>query len=305
MYTTMVTQAEVYIMRLYKCAALLLLAGLFTIGAPLVAQQGQQLDLQVLEDTAAVQEIVLRDGTKLVGRVVAIAGDRIDFRTTGGVDIPLQRADIARARIIRGVRRGSDFWRSDPSDSRLFAGPTGRVPPNGHGYFGVYELVVPSFAVGIGDIAMISGGMSIVPGIAIDEQVFFISPKVQVFNTQYAQGAVGALFVQPGDSDESGGLAFGTVTAGDAAASFTGGLAFAFASGSGFEDNAVFLLGGEVRVSRSLKLMIENWVLPNKKSLLNLEFQIIANNVTVEAAAATSSDGGFLPLVNFSVGWGR
>ena len=50
------------------------------------------------------------------------------------------------------------------------------------------SLVVPSFGVGIGKIGMISGGFSAIPGIDLEDQVFYIAPKLQLFSSEYVQG---------------------------------------------------------------------------------------------------------------------
>jgi hypothetical protein len=83
---------------------------------------------------------------------------------------------------------------------------------------------------------MVSGGVSIVPGIALDEQVFYLSGKARFVNVEYVQAAVGVFWVHAGSTDESAGAVFGTVTAGSDIASFTGSLGFPFATASGFEE---------------------------------------------------------------------
>ncbi|MEE9183150.1 MAG: hypothetical protein V3U39_01585, partial [Acidimicrobiia bacterium] len=63
--------------------------------------------------------------------------------------------------------------------------------------------------------------------------------------------------------------------------------------------------GGEVRATKSLKFITENWIVPGEETtILSFGFRIIQSRLTVEAAVATSTeDGGFLPLVNFSITW--
>ena len=288
-----------------KHARAALLAVLVSLAAgPAAAQQPRPDGLRVLDDTTTVQQVELLDGTKLLGRIVRVEGSEIAFRTLGGFDIDFQRRDVKSIRIVRGERYRGEFWPADPSDSRLFLAPTGRVPGHGHGYFGVYELVIPSFGVGLGKIGMISGGFSVLPGVPLDEQVFYIAPKAQVFNTQYVQGAVGLFWAKTGSTDESFGMVYSGITAGTVRASFSGGLAFPFTSDDGFEDQQLLMLGGELRVAKNLKVITENWFAPGEEeSIWTLGLRIISSRITVEIAAATSSEGGFLPIVNFSTTW--
>ena len=286
---------------LHRPKTVLLAALLSWTAGSLAAQEPR---LRVIEDTAIVQEMTLHDGTTLVGRIVRMEGDEVHFRTFGGVEVRLQRRDIARVRQLRGVRHGAEFWPEDPSSSRLFLAPTARVPGHGHGYVGVYELFFPSVAVGIGERVMISGGVSIFPGVSLDEQLFYVTPKVQVVSTNGFQAAVGLFWVKPATSEESAGMVFGGVTAGSETAAFSGGLAFPFASQSGFSEDPLVLLGGEFRVAKRIKIITENWIVPGKDSaLLSFGIRIIGDRLTVELAWITSTEGLAIPLVSFSVTW--
>ncbi len=285
---------------------LVLLAAAADGSAPAAAQRGRTVQFTVVQDSTIVQDVRLRDGTRLLGRVIAVEGDTVRFTTLGGLELKFPRRDAESVHELHGTRHGDDFWPEDPSGSRLFVAPTARVARAGHGYFGVYELVIPSFGIGVTDFAMISGGFSIVPGIDIGDQAFYVAPKVQLFDAKYVQAAVGAFWVEPGSDVRGAGLAYGAVTAGTHLASFTGGLAVPFTSEYGFEGETFVILGGEIRASRGVKFITENWLAPSEgggESLMSFGIRIIRHRLTVEAAAITSSDGGFFPLVNFSFSW--
>ena len=95
------------------------------------------------------------------------------------------------------------------------------------------------------------------------------------------------------------------ITAGDFRAAFSGGISLPFGSRSGFSEDPLLMLGGEVRATKSLKFITENWIVPGEETaILSFGFRIIQSRLTVEAAVATSTEGGgFLPLVNFSITW--
>ncbi len=269
-----------------------------------IAAAGQQAGpLRVLSDTTAVQQVELRDGTKLLGRIVRIDDTDIFFRTLGDVAIQFERRDFRTVREVRGEFYYGEFWPEDPSNSRLFLAPTARVPGDGHGYFGVYELIVPSFGVGIGDRFMVSGGFSVIPGLSLDEQVYYIAPKAQVFNSEYVQGAVGLFWAGTGGG--SGGMAYSVITAGTPRAALSGVIAFPFAPGSGFADHPLLMVGGELRGSKRLKIITESWISPSDgEAIVSFGFRIVTSRLTVEVAAVTiAGEGGFLPVVNFSTAW--
>lgn len=64
-------------------------------------------------------------------------------------------------------------------------------------------------------------------------------------------------------------------------------------------------MGGEVRATKRLKLITENWIAQSEDdSIVSFGLHVIASRLTVEVAVATTTgQGGFLPLVNFSTAW--
>jgi hypothetical protein len=205
----------------------------------------------------------------------------------------------------RGVRHGRDFWPRDRSDSRLFIGPTARVSGNGRGYVGLYELFFPSAAIGIGDIAMISGGMSIFPTLGLDEQIYYFAPKVRLLGLEMVSAAAGLLYVGVGSEDEYGGLAYGVVTLGDDRAAVTAGPGFPFYSDGGFADEMLAMVGGEVRVSRGLKLISENWFVPGSEgAFFTLGLRGLTGAHSIEFAVLIPTTGDVLiPVASYSAGF--
>jgi hypothetical protein len=259
-------------------------------------------------DTTVVQQIDLRDGSKLVGRIVSASGDQVVVRTVAGIEVMLERRDVTGVRVVRGDVVRGEYWADDPSSSRLFFGPTARVPGHGHGYFGVYELVVPSVAVGIGDRFMISGGASMIPGIRLDEQAFFVAPKVQLIRTKPVEVAAGVMWVQP-VSEPGVGLFFTSVTAGSAEGAVTAGVGMPFTLTDDLQVEAdpMVMIGGELRVTRHVKVMSENWILTgveNGYGVFGAGVRILVNRVTIETALFTNDEfEAVLPLVSFSIAW--
>ena len=77
------------------------------------------------------------------------------------------------ARAARAVAAGLD-----PNYSRLLFAPTGRPLAKGDGYFSDYELVFPGVAYGLTDNLSLAGGVSVIPGLGLGEQLFYVSPKL-------------------------------------------------------------------------------------------------------------------------------
>lgn len=210
----------------------------------------------------SILEIRLRDGSTLIARVEAVDGDRIVLRTESGARIEVERSQIRSAAPVRGTVRDGEVWLEDPNRTRLFFGPTGRSLRAGEGYVGAFELLLPFVAVGITDQVTLAGGTPIVPG-AMGE-VAYLAPKVRLLASErvHLSSGVLAFFNLSAERDETDvvGIAFGAGTWGsdDHALSAAAGWGFA---GSDVQNRPAFMLGGETRLSRRIKLLSENYLI--------------------------------------------
>jgi hypothetical protein len=203
--------------------------------------------------------ITLRDGSSLVGRVLEVTATTVRFvSAVGESTIPRDAIVNVRSAGAAGARRG-EYWPEDPSRTRLFFAPTGRMLRKGEGYFNDAYVFFPSLQGGVSDRFTLGGGMSIVPGLAIDEQLFYITPKVGVVASERLNIAVGALVAGAGEFDDGPvGLGYGIATFGGEDASATLGAGFGFSRSS--TSQAILMAGGSVRTSRNFALVTENYV---------------------------------------------
>lgn len=226
--------------------------------APAPAQQAQVRGLEV-PPAGVTQELVLRDGTRAFGRIEQIDGGRVTFRTTAGILIEADVAQVETVRIVAGRASGGSFYAEDPNPTRLFFGPTGRSLRQGRGYVAVYEIMLPFVQVGLTDRISVGAGTPILFG-GGSEHPFWITPKVQVVSRPTTQAAVGVMhFMNVGDGNL--GIAYGAVTQGSTDTAVTLGAGYAYTRTSGeVEGAAVWMVGGEHRVSRRIKVITENYV---------------------------------------------
>jgi hypothetical protein len=277
--------------------------------APGAAAQGQAR-VSTVEPSDTVYEVRLGDGSTYVGRVVAAQGDSLTLQTTAGARVTLPRAAVTAMRPAEGRLVNGAYWYRDPNDSRLFFSPTGRTLPKGSGYFGVYELFIPFVAYGVTDRLLIAGGSPFYLGLLgedITPPVYF-GPKLQVVSRPGASASVGALAVYVPDDGDGGeddifGIAYGVGTFGSPDQSLSVGLGWGY-QGSDFTARPLVMVGGETRMSRSLKLVTENLFVPGEDGV------ILSGGVRLfgERLSADAGLGGFvdsdevtccLPMVNF------
>jgi hypothetical protein len=270
---------------------------------PLAAQDIPAVPVAVSDTTV---EVRLADGSVLIGRVVAVDAERITLETTAAGRIDVQRARIRSVRAARGtLGPAGEYWPADPNATRLFFGPTARTLGQGQGSFGVFELFFPFASYGVTDRLSISGGTPIIPE-AIGE-VGYIAPKLQVVRSPRTMVSVGALAAFGTDDFATAGLVYGVGTFGGDDRSVTVAAAVPFITEGDEGDigeDPLIMLGGEMRTSRRIKLLTENYFLAGEDgAVLSGGFRIIGDRLTADfgIGGAIGGDGGgcCLPLVNF------
>ena len=211
------------------------------------------------EPAKAIQELRLKDGSRLYGYVEESAPDRVVFTTLTGARLEVQRAQIESLAPARGRLVNGEFLPADPNPTRLFFAPTGRALRRGEGYFGVYEFVLPFLQVGLTDRISIGAGTPLFFG-GDSGHPFWVTPKVQVYEHGPSSVAVGIIhFMNVGDGNF--GIAYAVTTYGGLDDAVTGGVGYAYARYSkSSHATAIGMIGGEHRIGRRLKFITENYV---------------------------------------------
>jgi len=215
----------------------------------------------ILPDSTQYQIIETRDGSDWEGRITEISETSIRFVTKfGEMNIPI--ADIREISTLdmTTIKQGK-YWFPNPNTTRLFFAPTGRMLPQGEGYFADYYIFFPSVTFGITSNFTLGGGMSLIPGVGLDNQLYFITPKIGVKASSNMHIALGllALAIPLDDEDAfSLGILYGVGTVGSADQSMTLGLGYGYHEGN-LADKPLLVLGGEIRSSAHTALVSENW----------------------------------------------
>lgn len=285
---------------LASCGVALALAG---AAASLEAQPstGPRLERPAPGET---QELELRDGSRLYGRVESVDEEAVVFTTISGARMTVARADIVSLHKARGrIDETSRFIPADPNATRLFFGPTARGLPAGHGYVGVYEFLLPFVQFGATDWLSLGGGTPLVFG-GGGAHPFWFTPKLQVYRGSQAQAAVGVIHFVGIDDDEGGGLgiAYGVATFGTPDRSLTLGAGWGYTRLDDDAGNAaIAMVGGEYRVRRNLKLITENYVFSGG-GILCAGVRFIGDHLSADLGLAAPIGVDALivaPMVNF------
>jgi hypothetical protein len=247
-------------------------------------------------DTLKIVKITLTDNSVLIGKILQQSDSLVIFKSTAGLVVELKPELIKETEYLKGEIQNGKYVRYDPSGSRLFFSSTARTPKAGSGYFSVYELLFPFFSISATDFLMISGGMSIVPGAS--GQIIFIAPKIRFFNSENFCAAGGILYINIPDDVDDVILGYGVVTLGTQRAGFTIGYGSNI-SGNSDEDLAgILILGGDVQLSNSVKLISENYIpigIEGGSLLYSFGIRFFGDNL--------SADLGFFGVTEETEGW--
>ncbi|KAA3657370.1 MAG: hypothetical protein DWQ10_13475 [Calditrichaeota bacterium] len=256
-----------------------------------------------IPDSTDLQVIEMMDGTKLKGKTVAIHDSTIVFASSLGT-LTLDKEKIKTYRTIqyRESSRG-DLWFRNPNRTRLFFAPTGRMLSEGEGYFSDYYVFFPGIAYGFSNRFTFGGGFSLIPGVGLSEQVFYITPKVGLVQSKKFNAAAGVLVIKVPDEEEgTAGIAYGVGTWGGEDNNFTFGAGYGFANGD-WADKPMLMLGFEYRTGERASIVSENWIFPGiDHPLVSLGMRFFGEKMSVDLAFWTvlGVDEAFIaPYVDF------
>lgn len=205
--------------------------------------------------------VALRDGSRLVGRIASEDDTSLTVATSDGLEVVVPRSSVVS---ITDVGEDGRSISVDPNYSRLMFAPTGRPLKQGDGYFSDYELLFPGVAFGLTDNITLAGGVSVIPGLGLDEQLLYVSPKVGFNLGDRASVAVGALLAGSGAGDdldgESAYIGFAVGTFGGPKSSLTLGFGLGDTSGEFSDAVPIVMVGGTATVSRHVALVTESWL---------------------------------------------
>jgi hypothetical protein len=210
-------------------------------------------------------KIVLKDETQYFGKITHEDFPNVTIGTGNDLTIKVPICNITLYDTLSNVIHSETEYKPDPNSHRLFFAPTAKPIPAGKGSLSIIEIFFPAISVGIADIVSLNGGVSILPtGIAA--QLVYMASKITFFqsnNFAVAAGLGYANIVGSFGLEKGGGvLYYGVGTYGGENKSITVGGGFFDLIGTTPPSEFLLLIGGEIRTSKSIKLITENYIIP-------------------------------------------
>ena len=243
--------------------------------------------------------ISLADGTLIEGAIIEETETHVLVRTPAGLEVRVPRTSI----VAMEERRPGAFSRPDPNYTRLMFAPTGRPLRQGDGYFFSHWVIFPGVAYGFNDRLGVAAGLSVIPGVGLDEQILSLAPKVGLYDSDDTALSAGVLYLR---------------VRGDAAGrdkSFTCGLGLGYIAEEDeavdFAEHPVLLLGGNIRLSETMALVSENWIITGQdrgldEQPLGIALRFLGSRIAVDAGAILllEEEGFPFPWLSFVYNFG-
>lgn len=288
-----------------KTIKLFILILVITLSGFTLSQEKIVTGLNEQVDSSKIVKITLTDNSVLIGKILSRNDSIIVFKSTSGLQAEIKSDLIKETEYLRGEIQNGKYIRYDPSGSRLFFSSTARTPKAGSGYFSVYELLFPFFSISATDFLMISGGISIIPGAT--EQLIFIAPKIRFFNSENFCAAGGVLYINIPDDVDDAFLGYGVFTIGTKRGGFTVGYGTNISNNGGDDLSGLLILGGDVQLSNSVKLISENYIpigTDESNIIYSFGIRFFGDNISADlgffGVTEESSGWPFIPWVGFS-----
>jgi hypothetical protein len=239
------------------------------------------------------QRLRTRDGSTLVGRVVAESADSVRFASLGAV-ITLSRAQILSLDTLGAgpEKTRSEHLYRDPNRTRLFFAPTGRMLAKGEGYFSDSDVLLAGVAGGVTSNFTMGGGMSLIPSDNPTNNILYLTPKIGLVDRPNFALAAGAVIGFAGfegidEKDRNLGIIYGVSTFGPEDHHLDIGAGWGYAGGRISGDPAI-MVGGSTRVSRRVALLTENYVVPSisDNALVSYGVRFLGKDISVDLAFA-------------------
>jgi hypothetical protein len=250
--------------------------------------------------------VLLKDGQKLKGKLVSQDAGGVTIESSGAL-MQFPAASV-QALAVPGSDAAEGAWPRDPNRTRYLYSPTGFMLQQGEGYVSQTELLLTTVGFGLTDWLTVQAG-TVIPVLFYEPSStpFILALKVGGSPSEHVHLAGGfQAFAVPGLASGTAGLLFATVTLGTENANLgvSAGPPFSLGGGTSELGKVVVSVSGNLRVSRSIALVSENWFVQVEGStevVGSAAVRFIGDRLGVDAGLIFSPGSSFpVPWLDFT-----
>jgi hypothetical protein len=200
--------------------------------------------------------IKMKNGDDYKGVLLKQGDGRILLKTVNG-EMNLIASNI---HSLENYDYEGEFEFANPHDTRYFFGPTGIPIKKGKGYYQNILVTTNFVNYGVTKNISIGGGFEFISTV-LGSPIWFLTPKVGFDLSENIH--VGSGFIMAGFADEgTATLGYGVFTLGQSETNLSIGVGYGLIDQE-LSDYPVIMISGTHRISKSIALLSENYVIPN------------------------------------------
>jgi small nuclear ribonucleoprotein (snRNP)-like protein len=200
--------------------------------------------------------IKMKNGDEYKGTLIKEDNNRMLLKTVNG-EINLIASNISS---IENYDYSGKFEFANPHDTRYFFGPTGIPIKKGKGYYQNILVTTNFFNYGLTKNISIGGGFEFISTI-FGSPIWFLTPKVGFDISENIH--VGGGFIMAGFAAEgTATLGYGVFTLGQSETNLSLGAGYGLIDRE-LSDYPAIMISGTHRISKSIAILSENYVIPN------------------------------------------
>lgn len=216
----------------------------------------------IQNDTSTIYSVYLNDGSLLKGKIKNLnhKSTTIHIENTGPINIPTDK--------INSIKNPKDEIKTDIADisnpfpSNYFFGPSAISPKADENSIRVTNIFLVSGDLSLGNHIGIGGGISLIPGIELDEQLLYLNMRSGFQISEKLYAGMGGMYFSMTDYITFG-LGYLYTTYGNKDHNLTFNLGYGY-SHYGWLENPTFSLSGMTRVGKRISIITENWLFTTK-----------------------------------------
>lgn len=269
-------------------------------------------DYEPVFQTGAKYEIILYNGTVLIGTVTDFSNGRVTINTSAG-ELTVALKDIRK--IKGGPEKKSetnlDWYQSPKRGSYIFAPSAIPMDPNEFNYQNSM-VFINSLNYGVTHSLVLGGGFELISTL-LGEPIYYLLPRFTFPVSENWHAGVGIFLLSIPQKPIAINLAqiYGMATYGNSDRNFTIGIGYGF-SNKTFSYIPTVNLSIIYRLSRKIALISENWYAQEDNYILSYGVRLILRRISFdftfvnnyEIAVANGGNLGF-PFATFMIRFGK
>lgn len=206
-------------------------------------------------DSTTVYKLYFIDGSEINCRITSFDSIKVSFKSLSGIVGEVKISSLEKIVVLKGKWEKENFIKANPHSSHLLLSPTAKNLQAGSVYYGNAELFFWMLSVAPTDFLTVGIGLPVVPNIDFETIYGYVKLNLGEYaGFNFAAGVVGTVA-----NSNYNYAPFEVITYQHDLFSVTAGFY------NNLNHTSMPYFGGELKLSKRVSLVTENWIIPDSK----------------------------------------